>query len=411
MSTDQTTWHLFDVYGVEVEYMIVDRETLAVRAIADEVLRALAGEYVQDIERDAFAWSNEIVCHLLELKTNGPAPSLGGLVEGFPGEVRFINECLAPHGARLLGTGAHPLMAPEHETRLWPHGDREIYHAYDRIFGCRGHGWSNLQSVHLNLPFAGDEEFGRLHAAIRLVLPIIPALSASTPILDGQVTGYLDTRLETYRHNQDRIPSIAGRVIPERAFSEDEYRRLIFDPIERDIRPLDPDGVLEVVFLNSRGAIARFDRNAIEIRVIDTQEAPAADLAVLDLVVAAIRMLVDEGTLPLAEQQAWPADLLADIFLAVVRDGDEAIIADRDFLHAFGIGDRRMPAGALWQTLANRLTDRLSPEYRAAQTRILRDGPLARRLLRRLGPRPSVRQIQTTWGELADCLADNRPWP
>jgi hypothetical protein len=70
-----------------------------------------------------------------------------------------------------------------------------------------------------------------------------------------------------------------------------------------------------------------------------------------------------------------------------------------------------MPAGALWQTLANRLTDRLSPEYRGAQTRILRDGPLARRLLRRLGPRPSVRQIQTTWGELADCLADNRPWP
>ena len=109
------------------------------------------------------------------------------------------------------------------------------------------------------LEFDGDEEFGRLHAAIRLLLPIIPALSASTPILDGEVTGYLDTRLETYRHNQDRIPSIAGRVIPERAFSEDDYRQRIFDPIERDIRSQDPDGVLDVVFLNFRGAIARFD--------------------------------------------------------------------------------------------------------------------------------------------------------
>jgi carboxylate-amine ligase len=408
---EREAWRLFEVFGVEVEYMIVDRESLAVRPVADEVLKDLAGDYVQDIERGEYAWSNEIVCHLLELKTNGPSPSLGGLADGFPGEVGFINERLASHGAMLLGTGAHPLMSPERETRLWPHGDREIYHAYDRIFGCRGHGWSNLQSVHLNLPFAGDEEFGRLHAAIRLVLPIIPALSASTPILDGEMTGYLDTRLETYRHNQDRIPSIAGRVIPERAFTEHDYGRLIFDPIEREIRPLDTDGVLEVVFLNSRGAIARFDRNAIEIRVIDTQEAPAADLAVLDLVVAALRMLIAEGTIPLSEQQAWPEDLLADIFLAVVRDGDEAVIADRDFLHAFGIGDRRMPAGALWQSLANRLAGTLSPRYRSAQNRILGEGPLARRLLRRLGPRPTTANIGASYRELARALAGNHLWP
>ena len=32
--------------------------------------------------------------------------------------------------------------------------------------------------------------------------------------------------------------------------------------------------------MNSRGAIARFDRNAIEIRVIDVQECPKADLAI-----------------------------------------------------------------------------------------------------------------------------------
>ena len=409
--SDGRVWSLFEVYGIEVEYMIVDRDSLAVRPIADEMLKELAGDFVQDIERGDYAWSNEIVCHLLELKTNGPAPDLDGPAAGFPAEVRFINERLRPHGAMLLGTGAHPLMRPERETRLWPHGDREIYHAYDRIFGCRGHGWSNLQSVHLNLPFDGDEEFGRLHAAIRLLLPIVPALSASTPVLDGQVTGYLDTRLETYRHNQDRIPSIAGRVIPERAFTEDDYQARIFDPIERDIRPHDPDGVLEVVFLNSRGAIARFDRNAIEIRVIDTQEAPAADLALLDLVVATLRFLVSEATIPLAEQQAWPEDLLADIFLHVIRDGDEAAISDRDFLHAFGIGDRRLPAGALWQSLADRLAPRLDAAHRPAQARMLSDGPLARRLLRRLGPRPSAGRIADVYRELAVCLAENRLWP
>ena len=53
--------------------------------------------------------------------------------------------------------GAHPWMDPARETRLWPHEDNEIYEAFDRIFGCTGHGWSNLQCVHLNLPFDDDE--------------------------------------------------------------------------------------------------------------------------------------------------------------------------------------------------------------------------------------------------------------
>ena len=34
----EPVWGLFEVYGVEVEYMIVDRDTLAVRPVADEVL-------------------------------------------------------------------------------------------------------------------------------------------------------------------------------------------------------------------------------------------------------------------------------------------------------------------------------------------------------------------------------------
>ncbi|MGB5620937.1 MAG: glutamate--cysteine ligase, partial [Gammaproteobacteria bacterium] len=55
-------WGLFDVFGVEMEYMIVDRTSLAVRPIADDLLRNEAGEFVQSVERDDYAWSNELVC-------------------------------------------------------------------------------------------------------------------------------------------------------------------------------------------------------------------------------------------------------------------------------------------------------------------------------------------------------------
>jgi carboxylate-amine ligase len=404
-------WGLFEVFGVEMEYMIVDRSSLAVRPIADELLRDMAGEYVDDIERGEFGWSNELVCHVIELKTNGPAPSLAGLADGFHEQVRFINDRLRPMGAMLLGTGAHPLMEPERDTRLWPHGNREIYHQYDRIFGCRGHGWSNLQSVHLNLPFRGDDEFGRLHAAVRLVLPMIPAIAASTPVLEGRVTGIMDTRLETYRHNQDRIPSIAGRIIPEPVFTEADYHLTIFDRIRRDVAPHDPDGVLDVLFLNSRGAIARFDRNAIEIRVIDIQECPAADVAIQDLLVETLRGIVARPSVPLAEQQAWPEDLLADIFLDVVRDGEEAVIADTEYLRALGVSGGRMKAGRVWEVLAQRTANALAKESRGPLKRILDEGPLARRLVRSLGSRPSRDDVESVYRQTAYCLQENRLWP
>lgn len=405
-------WSLFEVYGIEMEYMIVDRGSLAVRPVADELLRAAAGgdAWVEDVARGPIAWSNEIVAHLVEFKTNGPANSLSGLAAQFHGEVLEANRLLAPHCAMLLGGGAHPLMDPTGETRIWPHGGSEVYAVYDRIFGCRGHGWSNLQSIHLNLPFASDEEFGRLHAAIRLVLPIIPALAASTPYLDGRFTGYLDARLETYRRNQARIPSITGRVIPERLFSEAEYRGLL-QRIAADVAPHDPDGLLDPLFLNSRGAIARFDRNAIEIRTIDMQECPGADLAVLAAVVALLEGLVAERSVSYAVQQQWPEDLLADILLEVIRDGDQARIVDADYLRMLGLGGRRLTAGEVWRALCEATHDRFEAPERAALRRLLDEGPLARRLLAALGSSPRRAELVAACRELARCLAENRMFP
>jgi gamma-glutamyl:cysteine ligase YbdK (ATP-grasp superfamily) len=106
------------------------------------------------------------------------------MAAGFQAEVRAIGRQLEPLGARLMPTAMHPWMNPAAETRLWPHDQAEIYQAYDRVFGCSQHGQANLQSMHLNLPFANDAEFARLHAAVRLVLPILPALAASSPIVE-----------------------------------------------------------------------------------------------------------------------------------------------------------------------------------------------------------------------------------
>jgi gamma-glutamyl:cysteine ligase YbdK (ATP-grasp superfamily) len=408
--TIEAEFGLFQALGVELEYMIVDAATLAVRPIADELLRGPGGEFASEVECGTISWSNELVAHVIELKTAEPARSLDGLSQAFAEQVGDIGRRLAAHGARLMPTAMHPWMDPANETRLWPHDHGLVYRAFDRIFGCQGHGWSNLQSVHLNLPFSGDEQFGRLHAAIRLLLPILPALAASSPARDGEATGWLDTRLDVYRGNSRRIPSITGDVVPEAVFSRGAYEQQIFDRIYADIAPWDPEGILQHEWLNARGAIARFDRSTIEIRVLDLQECPRADLAVCAAIITVLRELVAERWCSLQQQQAWPTEPLAELLVAAARDGDEAVIDDVHYLRALGFADPApCTAGQLWRHLLGHAASVLGPAaepWREAWDAIGSDGPLARRILRALAAEHgSDRQrLESVYRRLCECL-------
>ncbi|MGB9129445.1 MAG: glutamate-cysteine ligase family protein [Thiobacillus sp.] len=400
--------HAFAGYGIELEYMIVDRQTLAVMPIADRLLRAAAGETASEVDRGNFGWSNEIVLHLVEVKNARPDAALDPLAAGFQAEVNAINRLLEPLGARLMPGAMHPWMDPAAETHLWPHQNASIYQAYDRIFGCRKHGQANLQSMHLNLPFADDGEFARLHAAVRLVLPILPALAASSPIADGRPSGALDTRMEGYRTAVSRVPSVIGQVIPETVGSRAEYQDRVLAPMYRDIAPFDPEGVLQHEWLNARGAIPRFDRNAIEIRVIDVQECPQADLAIAAAATAVIQSLYHVDSATLAEQQAIPTDALASILLACIRDAERALIDDAGYLRLLGFPGRHCRAGELWHHLIEATSLERSGPWREPLRAIREHGPLARRILRALGPEYGKARLHEVYQELCDCLEAGR---
>lgn len=397
---------LFTCYGVELEYMLVDAKSLNVRPIADELLTAAAGELTSDFERGPISWSNELTMHVIELKCTQPVTELSGLAVLFQENVTEVNRLLAERRAMLLPSGMHPWMDPYRETRLWPHDYNAVYESFNRIFNCQGHGWSNLQSTHLNLPFSGDDEFGRLHAAIRLVLPLLPALAASSPVMDGRLTGVLDNRLEVYRTNSRKIPQVAGAVIPEPAYTASEYQAQILQPLYREIGPLDPDGVLQEEWLNARGAIARFSRDSIEIRVLDIQEQPAADVGICQLIVALLQALVEETWTSVRVQRGWDTLALHGLLLQVIRHGDQAAITDVNYLKLFGL-PAPQTAGSLWKTLAERLSGRMSLATESAYSLevIHRSGSLARRLTAALGPHPDRARLTDVYRRLADCLA------
>jgi len=412
-----SNFKIWERFGVEMEFMIVDRDTLQVLPRADIPLgKDKDGNQLSDVEYDDIGLSNELVSHVLEFKCAHPKSTFDGLGKRFFHEIRRANKKLEKINAMLLPSAAHPFMDPA-EMQLWPYDCNDIYQTYDRIFNCKGHGWANLQSTHLNLSFDGDDEFGELHAAIRLLLPLIPAIAASSPYLDGKYTGFKDARIEVYRHNQDKVPEIAGLVIPEKAYTYDEYNTQIFDKVKKAIAPYDPEHLLNHFFLNSRGAIARFDRGAIEIRLVDIQECPNADIAIVEMEVATLKAIASGK---LANKNAphtmneyreflrdFDTERLATLLTATTRDAEDTIIEWPEFLAVFGMSGK-CTAGELWKHVFDAVKGDLTEVSYNVMEQMLARGTLSSTLYRALGDAPSHENFVTEYKKLANCLAHNR---
>ncbi|WP_104734550.1 glutamate-cysteine ligase family protein [Hanstruepera ponticola] len=399
-------YHLFEVYGIELEYMLV-YNNLKPAPIVDKLLTKKNGTLTSDIENGAIAWSNELVAHVVELKTNGPTPDLNNLSDLFHQNILEINTLLKPLNSQLLPTAAHPLLNPLQETELWKHSYSEVYELYNRIFNCKGHGWSNVQSTHINLPFYDDKEFEKLHAAIRIILPLIPGLCASSPILEGKKTGFKDTRLEYYKTNQKEIPELTGLVIPERVFTKVDYYATIFEPIKSAIRPHDTKKILDHHFLNSRGAIARFDRNAVEIRLVDIQECPKADIAICVLIIEVIKLLVDKQLGSLQQQKKWLKQELFDILNPIIKDAESFVIDNIDYLRLFKL-ENPVSVQNLWKHLFALAKQNIHKSHHDTLEFILNEGTLATRILNAMENNHTEQYIKHTYAKLAECLQENK---
>jgi len=244
-----------------------------------------------------------------------------------------------------------------------------------------------------------------------LVLPLIPALAASSPVVEGRSTGLLDTRLDFYRTNSERVRSMTANVIPEPVYGFDAYRAEVLGAIDRELDEIGAEQVLRgQEWTNARGAIARFDRMAIEIRLIDAQECCASNLAVAAAVSGVVRALVEERWAPLRHQRAWPTESLVDLLSSAIRNGPRAEIHDRDLARMFGVDSSDLlTLGGLWRRVAER-TFAGSSDLEEPLQSVLREGTLAERILAALGSEFDRRDLRRVYGELCTCLASGRPF-
>jgi len=281
--------------GTEHEFSINDQHYRPL-PISDRIIRRICGAVKHEVPFAGVTVSKELQKHALEL------------IPVRPGALSFLEDNLykglvelyraTNYEYKFLGLGMHPLLTLD-QTACWDHDEQEYYQAYDRLFNIRQHGWLNIQALQINMPYQSKEELVSMFNKIRALMPYLVAVSASSPLVEGRLTSYMDNRLVYYRKNQRNIPEICHGILPEKLESVDDYvqiNRCIYSQLkERGA------GILCREWVNSRGLIVRFTRKCLEVKAIDEQECLRSDMALAAFLMALLRcdleLEEDEGEL------------------------------------------------------------------------------------------------------------------
>jgi len=298
----------------------------------DKVIKDFHGRIVNFVEASNYTFGKELQMHVMELKPNAPFKSPEEFNETMHDAVlSLLNFLKFKYGAFLLGTGMHPLMRLE-ETSVWSHRHRQIYETYSKVFNLKQHGWLNIQSFQLNLPYSKEENGILLHNLLANLCAYLPAISASSPIYEEKIGENVDNRLHFYMMNQKEVPSITGDVIPEYVSSFDQYRKEIIERYSMDLaNACVKDNLLHQDWVNSRGVIFRFDRKALEIRVMDEQECVKSDVALSCFIRATLRGFMH------GISELLPHDTLVKDYKSIVLNGLDAKV-----LHPYGSTARKV---------------------------------------------------------------------
>jgi len=364
--------------GTEHEYSINDASFNPL-PVSDKIIQSVCGRVEGEILFGDVKMGKELQKHVLEFVPRLPSDNLAKLeADLFRGITKFSH--IFRDQYVLLGLGMHPTLTLD-KTGVWDHDEGEYYEVYDRLFNIRQHGWLNIQALQINLSYANDRELITMYNRIRTLLPYLIAITASSPMVEGRLTGVADNRLIYYRVNQKEIPLICNRIIPEKIRTVADYRAMQ-EEVFSDLRSRGADILCEE-WVNSSGLIIRFSRKCLEIKALDEQECIHSDMAVC----AFVRSLLRCPSLPVSQDQ----EELLDIAECAIRTGTENLKPDLRKLYS-----------EAW----NHATDEERTYLPVIRLRIEK-GSLAERIRARLEQENDIPALLT---ELSDCLKTNRSY-
>ena len=364
--------------GTEHEYSINDLH-FTPQPVSDQIIKKICGRVENEILFGDVKLGKELQKTVLEIIPRRPEHDLAPLEQQIYSGIRNFSYIFRDTYL-LLGLGMHPTLTLD-QTAVWDHDEGNFYEMYDRLFNIRQHGWLNIQALQINLSYRREEEMVQLYNRIRALLPYLVAVTASSPMVEGRLTGSADNRLIFYKENQEKIPCICNRIISEQIEDTAHYHAMqeeVFSELKAR-----GAGILCEEWVNSGGVIIRFSRKCIEIKALDEQECVRSDMAVC----AFIRALVRCNKLPVNASREELLFLLDD----AIREGTAGLKPDLEQLYA-----------CAWQYATD--DERI---YLPVIRDRIEHGSLAEQMRNRL---EQGKDIVTIMGDMARCLRENHPY-
>jgi carboxylate-amine ligase len=167
--------------GLEEEVMLLDPDQWTLAQNADAVLSSLSGE----LARHCSAETHEAA---IELNTD-PHATVGAAIAELGGLRAQVSAAARAHGLAIAATGMHP--GPMAESSRVSSSDRyQLVH--DTMRGLARREPTFALHVHVGVP--DPESAIRLLNRLRAQLPLLLALSASSPLWQGRATGLASNR-------------------------------------------------------------------------------------------------------------------------------------------------------------------------------------------------------------------------
>jgi glutamate---cysteine ligase / carboxylate-amine ligase len=239
--------------GVEEEFSILDPETLELAPRFEE-LRDLAAR-VPALEG---AIAGELISSEIEIISGAGSDLSDALTK--QGDRRRAMFALADaQGAALGSTGTHPWA----DYREQPIIDTEHYRRVEE--GLKYVAWrNNTFSLHVHLGVRGIDRAVRVCDRLRPVLPLLLAISANSPYLDGRNSGLHSARTQSFTKSFPRcgIPDAFGSWGAYREYIEflKQTASIVeFTQVWWSIRPHFSFGTVEVRICDAQGTVKESD--------------------------------------------------------------------------------------------------------------------------------------------------------
>ncbi len=154
-------------------------------------------------------------------------------------------------------------------------------------------------SIHINVGISDPEKLIQACRLVRLEAPLYLALSASSPFLDGEVTGSHSTRWQTFPKTPKQVPLFTSH----QHFIEWTEKQLEIGTME-NVRHLWSS-------VRPNGDRRPYNLNRLELRICDLVVDPIELLAITALLEGRIAQLLQQPELdPLTQSKLSPAELV-----------------------------------------------------------------------------------------------------